>query len=44
MRNVGFYPTTCGFGAHLELEMTDDIPQKNMANMGMPSSTIPPPP
>ena len=30
--------------AHLELEMTDDMPAKNAANMGMPSSTIPPPP
>jgi len=29
---------------HLELEMTEDMPQKNMANMGMPSSTMPPPP
>ena len=32
------------YGSHLEFEMTDDIPQKNMANIGMPSSTMPPPP
>ena len=43
-RNVGFVPVTCGFRACLEFEMTDDMPQKNMANMGIPSSTIPPPP
>ena len=30
--------------AYLELEMTDDMPQKNMANMGIPMSTTAPPP
>lgn len=48
LSGMGFQPSGEHMGSmhnqYLELEMTEDMPQKNMAIMGIPIITMAPPP